>query len=226
MGLGEKLKEMVNEESGLLKTLLWLYNHIPLKNSIKKHGNTVKVTLAFLKKCKVRIYGRNNTIIIEKGSRLTRCNFIIQGNDNVIKLSDFTTANCAEFYIEDDGNEITVNRHTNFAGKIHLACTEGKSITIGEDCLFSSDVVIRTGDSHSVTDLEGNRINQAKDVKIGNHVWIGHRALLNKGVEIADDSIIGTGAVVTRKFDRPNVCIAGNPAKIVKEDVNWKNERF
>ena len=214
MGLSAKLKKMINEESGLINSLLWLHNHNPFNNSMRKHGNTVKVNHAFLKKCKVRIFGQNNTIIIEKGSRLTNCFFFIHGNNNIIKLSDFTTANCAEFYIEDNGNEIMVNRHTNFAGKIHLACTEGKTISIGEDCLFSSDIVIRIGDSHSVTDLEGNRINQAKDV------------IMVKGVQISDNSIIGTGAVVTREFDKPNVCIAGNPAKIVKENVSWQHKRF
>lgn len=54
-----------------------------------------------------------------------------------------------------------------------------------------------------------------KPIKIGNHVWIGRRAMILKGVTIGDRSIVGANAVVTH--DVPSdVVVAGNPAKIVK----------
>lgn len=117
-------------------------------------------------------------------------------------------------------------RGTYFAGKIHLAAIEGTRIEIGNDCLFSSEIVFRTGDSHSILDMDGNRINASKDIIVGNHVWVGHRALINKGVTIEDDSIIGTGAIVTRSFCEKNVVIAGVPAKIIKSNVNWDVKRL
>jgi acetyltransferase-like isoleucine patch superfamily enzyme len=106
-----------------------------------------------------------------------------------------------------------------------LAAIEGTNIIIGEDCLFSSGIVFRTGDSHSVTDLSGNRTNPSKDITIGNHVWIGHRVFVNKGVEIGENNILGTAAVVTKSITEKNCVIAGVPAKVVKTDVNWKSER-
>ena len=45
--------------------------------------------------------------------------------------------------------------------------------------------------------------------------------LINKGVSIKQDTIIGTGSVVTKPFDESNVVIAGTPAKIVKRNVVW-----
>ena len=227
MGVGNKLKEMVKNGNGFLTFILWCYNHLPFNNRFKIGRNKLVIKAAFLKQCKIEVVnGRNNKIFIDKGCRLTKCHIVIQGSNNIVTLSEFVTANNAEFYIEDNGNCIVCKRHINFAGKIHLACTEGKNITIGEDCLFSSNIVIRTGDSHSVVDNYGNRINFAKDVKIGNHVWVGHKVLINKGVEISDNSIIGTGAVVTKAFTQSNVCIAGNPAKIVKDNISWVNERI
>lgn len=220
------LKRLVKEKNKLLKFALCVYNHLPFNNSVKKKGNKVKVGIAFLKKTKIRICGKNNVVIIDDGCRLTNCRIMIYGNDNVVKLSDFVTAYQAEFYIEDNKNEIICNRHTLFAGKIHLACTEGSKILVGEDCLFSSDVVVRTGDSHSILDAEGKRINPAKEVVFNNHVWVGYRALICKGASIPENSIVGTGAVVTKKFETPGICLAGNPAKIVKENINWDIQRI
>lgn len=221
-----RLKRMVKEKSKLLRAVLFFYNHLPFNNKIKKKGNRLQVGISFLKKTKIEFHGTGNTVIIGDGCRLTNCHIIIQGNNNTVRLSDFITAYQAEFYIEDDDNSILCDQHNLFAGKIHLACTEGSKIQIGKDCLFSSEIVIRTGDSHSVLDMEGNRINYAKDVIICDHVWVGYRALINKGVTVQKDSIIGTGAVVTKKFEQPNVCIAGSPAKVVKENVSWDIQRI
>ena len=64
----------------------------------------------------------------------------------------------------------------------------------------------------------------ALPIYIGNHVWIGAWARLCKDVYIPDGCIIGMGSIVTKKFTKKNSIIAGNPAKVVKEDVNWVRE--
>ena len=44
---------------------------------------------------------------------------------------------------------------------------------------------------------------------------------IGKNVSIADNSIVGWGSIVTRRFDEPNVVIAGIPARIVKRGIDW-----
>lgn len=62
---------------------------------------------------------------------------------------------------------------------------------------------------------------KTKPVCIGNHVWIGQRAMILKGVSIGDGAIIAAGAVVTR--DVPAGCLAaGVPAKVIRKNVEWK----
>lgn len=148
------------------------------------------------------------------------------GNDNIIDLGKNCIAINASFYTEDNNNTIISGDNTRFAGKIHIAVTESKTCIIGNDCLFSSEIVIRTGDSHSILNEAGIRINQAQDVVIGNHVWVGHRVLITKGVEIPENCVVGTGAIVTKKIDKSGAVIAGVPARIVKENINWDGKRF
>lgn len=99
---------------------------------------------------------------------------------------------------------------------------ESTSIEIGEDCLFGSDIVIRTTDGHPVYDAAtGQRINQSRSIKIGRHVWIADRAVVLKGVEIGNASVVGVGSVVTKSVG--NNCItAGNPARVVRTGVTWE----
>lgn len=56
------------------------------------------------------------------------------------------------------------------------------------------------------------------DVYIGNNCFIGNKAIILPGVKIGNQVIVAAGAVVTK--DVPSNCIvAGNPAKIIKENI-------
>ena len=55
---------------------------------------------------------------------------------------------------------------------------------------------------------------------------MGHKVTINKGVHIADNNMIGTGAIVTKSFNEQDTVIAGVPAKIVKQGVKWCAERI
>ena len=56
-------------------------------------------------------------------------------------------------------------------------------------------------------------------VKIGKNVWIGQKSRICKGVEIGDNSIVAANSVVTKSVPA-NCIVAGNPAKIVKTDID------
>jgi acetyltransferase-like isoleucine patch superfamily enzyme len=100
-------------------------------------------------------------------------------------------------------------------------------VEIGKDCMFAYDIDIRTGDSHSIIDsTTGSRINYAKDINIGNHVWVAAHSIILKGVSIADNCVIATGAVVVKGFNEQGIIVAGNPGKIVKRNITWSRERL
>lgn len=90
-------------------------------------------------------------------------------------------------------------------------------INIGHNVAISENVTIWDSDVHEV--IRDGYI-KTKAINIGNHVWIGTNAIILKGVNIGDNSIIAAGSVVNK--DVPKNCLAaGNPAKIIKENIDW-----
>lgn len=49
-------------------------------------------------------------------------------------------------------------------------------------------------------------------VTIGDHAWIGYRAIVLPGVSIGEGAVVGAGAVVSRDVP-PFTIVAGNPAR-------------
>lgn len=180
----------------------------------------------WLRNTKVIDKGQGNKISIKKRSILHDCVIKFYGNNNCVYIGEDCFLRNLTIWIEDNGNCINIGNNTTIHGITNLACIEGCSITVGEDCMFSSNVSMRTGDSHSVLDLDGNRINSSKSITVGNHVWIGQNAYLGKGAYIPDSSVVGACSVITKKFDRTHVAIGGNPAKIIKENIDWCRERI
>lgn len=92
-----------------------------------------------------------------------------------------------------------------------------KGITIGNGCVISHDVTIMDSDFHTIVGSE----EKGLPVVIGDHVWIGSRVLVLKGVHIGEGAIIASGAVVTHDVPAHAVA-AGVPAKVIKTGVEWK----
>ena len=117
----------------------------------------------------------------------------------------------ASIHIHDNSKLVL---HGGFINNFVRIVCEG-CIEIGEDMAIAPGVVIRSCDSHHI---EGQV--SKKDIHIGKHVWIGENAIILKGVTIGDGAVIGAGAVVTKDVPTRSV-VAGNPAKVIKDNVSW-----
>lgn len=175
---------------------------------------------------KYDIVGDNNVVEVMQGAVLSDMMIYMRGNNHTFKVGAFSSFNGGVVWFEDNNCEIEIGDKTDIASA-HLAVTEpNRKIIIGKDCMFSSLIECRTGDSHSIIEKgTKKRINYAEDIVVGNHVWIGKHSIILKGVTIGDNSIIGTSSLVTKNV--PNNCVAvGVPAKVVKENVDWLTERI
>jgi acetyltransferase-like isoleucine patch superfamily enzyme len=90
------------------------------------------------------------------------------------------------------------------------------SIEIGNHVVVGNTVLIIDHDGYGLDE----NVALEKPVKIGNHVWIGIRATILKGVTIGDNAVIGAGAVVTSDVE-PNTLVAGNPAKKIRDTKGY-----
>jgi len=199
-----------------------------IRRRVKGRNNRIICGSALLQHCTFDVQGHDNEVVIGSGSVLRNVIFRIRGDGHRILLGgDVKVERAAVFWMEGDQGTLEIGDLTTME-EAHLAVTEnGRSITLGKDCMLAYGIEIRTGDSHSVIDAgSSQRINPAADVIIGEHVWIAAHALILKGCVIGRDSIVGTGAVVTKADGTQGVILAGNPARIIKQGISWDRRRL
>ncbi len=193
-----------------------------------------KNSISIPRDCRLQITvkGENNSITIDEGLRADSIIKIdIYGNNNHVRIGKSFQNQMVLIMGADNGRWIhnasfELGNNSDSSGLVTYRLLEDNSrISIGEDCLFSWDVEITCTDHHSVLNAEGEVINRGHLVSIGNHVWIGHCSTILKNTAIPDGCIVGTHSVVTKRFDKPNSVIAGTPARIVKENVQWNQAR-
>lgn len=124
------------------------------------------------------------------------------------------------------GSSISVGKNANLilgsnfciTGSSDIICSN--LISFGDHCLLSWDILLMDTDFHPIHDDSGNIINTSKPIKIGNHVWIGCRNTILKGVSIPDNTVVAANSTLTRQFDESNIIIGGNN-QILKHGINW-----
>lgn len=184
------------------------------ENILEMHNESINYDL------NIKINGSNNRITIGRGANLKKLTIEIVGSNNLIQIGDKCRILNGKIATHN-GAQISLGNHTTVREAILLA-KDGKSIKIGEDCMFATGIKFRTTDSHPMIDIETNqKVNNDDDIHIGNHVWIGMDVTVLKGAIIPDDSIVGASSVVTKKFSESNSVIAGFPAKVVKTGITW-----
>lgn len=113
---------------------------------------------------------------------------------------------------------LTLGENFNVTGRSTLLCQN--SISFGNECLLSWDLLIMDNDWHQVVSTIDDRIlNPSEPITIGNHVWIGCRSIILKGVSISDNVIVAANSTISRNISKEFVAVSSNG--ILKENVRW-----
>lgn len=127
--------------------------------------------------------------------------------------------------------KVTLGKHAQIGENSYILCVN--LVEIGAYTAIAPNVTICDNNNHPVNpqlrktmritppghDLKMWKHSLNAPILIGENCWIGANVRICKGVTIGDNSIVAANAVVTK--DIPKNCIAaGNPARIVKENID------
>ena len=127
------------------------------------------------------------------------------------------------------GSLIRVNQNgiLEFMGKvtanINLTIVCEQRIRIGDDTMMGHDVIIYDSDYHPIEYLNEEFCTHTSPVYIGDHVWIGTRAMIMKGSNIGSGSIIGANAYFTGIVPA-NTLVSCIPSRTVMRNVKWARD--
>ena len=131
----------------------------------------------------------------------------------------------------DNNGKVIIHENAKIAASTNIFCVN--YVEIGAYTAIAEHTTICDNNNHPISPSYRKimRMTPANDpmrywrysdhapIKIGENCWIGSDVRICKGVSIGDNSIIAACSVVTK--DVPANCIvAGNPAKIVKTDID------
>ena len=107
----------------------------------------------------------------------------------------------------------------NFSSNKNCFISCDYNVKFGKDVLLGWNINIRDSDGHKIIETSNKKI--INNINIGNHVWICSNVDILKGTQIGDNCIIGYRSLVCGLKCEDGKLIAGVPAKIIKNDVNW-----
>lgn len=109
----------------------------------------------------------------------------------------------------------------NFSTNKNCFIASDKKIIFGKNVLLGWNISIRDSDGHTVIENGVEKENK-KEVIIGNNVWVCSNVNILKGTLIGNNCIISYGSLVVGLRGLDNLLIGGYPAKILKENIDWK----
>ena len=177
---------------------------------------------------------RGSYLQIDKTARVILRAPFVMGFRRVVSSSNVTKLQMDKWTSLTINGKFLMNENTNIwithSGHLilnggfineNVTITCAKKVVIGRNSHIAREAVIRDYDGHYIEDVS---YRTAKPVIIGDNVWIGYRAMILKGVTIGNNSIVAANSVVTKDVP-PNCIVAGNPAKIIRNNINWRSRQ-
>lgn len=195
------------------------------RKTIRGKKNTLVTHDSLLYHCTVEIIGNGNRVEILPGARLWDVTLRLIGEGLHCKIGAQVRLHGGHYILEDKNSRLEIGDGATIYSPMCVV-NEGGAIYIGNDCMIAYGADLRNSDGHSILDvLSRQRINQARDIRIADHVWIGAQCQILKGVTIGSRSIVAARSVVTKDV-QPGTLVAGVPTRVIRENVDWDSRRL
>jgi acetyltransferase-like isoleucine patch superfamily enzyme len=98
----------------------------------------------------------------------------------------------------------------------------GFRITLGQTVSMARMAFIFDDDHHPIYNGNGERINEPKEITIGDNVWLGMKSTVLKGSDIGSQCVVGANSLIAMKVP-PNTMVSAATARPVLKDIYWKH---
>lgn len=138
------------------------------------------------------------------------------GKGNSIKLRNLVCLDSGVIIKTHDGGQIEIGEHT-YIGPYSSVVGHGK-IKIGKDCRIAShcSICAHNYNFNKITTVIRKQGFNFKGITIEDDCWLGSGVKVVDGVTIAQGSVIGAGAVVTKDIPPYSIAV-GVPAKVISK---------
>lgn len=142
---------------------------------------------------------------------------LVMDNNSLIMNGSYITVSA--------NRKLQIGANTYISQGVKLNTRSG--LTIGNNVLIGHDTLIMDYDGHPIFEeheIDDGKFNiggNSQPIVIEDNVWIGHRATILKGVTVGKGAVVGARSCVTSDV-LPNTIVAGNPARVVKENIKWR----
>lgn len=190
---------------------------------VDERGNEVVGAAAVAGDVAITFRGSNNRLVVHPQARFRLLHAVFDCSEGTLVIGKAGKHGNASWSVRvGQDATVAIGDKVTTTGRIAVSAVEGARISIGDDVMIASDIQIRGDDGHPIFDVRtGKRVNPARDITIGDHVWIGLGSSVLGGADIGTGSVIGTRSVVTGAV--PNNCVAvGSPARVVRRDIAWE----
>ncbi len=181
---------------------------------------------ATFEKSIIKISGKGCSVSLGRARRYRGLLIQLDGNDQHVIIGETREhiTNLKIFCQRGEGQSAVIGTGLRCNGMgIHM--TDGSAgFKMGNDCMVSWEVRIRTSDGHAIIDIESGRaINTPQDVVIGDRVWLCEDVKILKGVVIPSDTIVASGSIIAKPFgpEDSNSVIGGCPGRVLRRGVRW-----
>lgn len=138
----------------------------------------------------------------------------------------------------EDSIHIEAPFHCDYGDHIHLGnnfyanydciMLDVNHIYIGNNVLLGPRISLYTAGHPLSSAVRNSGLEFGKSITIGDNVWVGGNTIINPGVRIGCNTVIGSGSVVTKDIP-DNVIAAGNPCRVIRkiteqDELNWQTQ--
>lgn len=142
-----------------------------------------------------------------------------------LRMLENSTLDCQGSYKFFSGSDVQIRKGATLTIEgggdtnmnVEIVC--GEHITFQKYVSLGRNVVIRDTNGEHFISRQGYKYS--RPVVLGTHCWICDRATIMPGVHVYPGGIVGANSFVVTDVP-PFSMVSGNPAKVVDEEVYWK----